>query len=338
MNALAFLATTGGGIARAERRADGTWTVTSLLPDVDFRSLAIDPHQPDVLYAGTQDRGLWRSTDRGVTWAPFALEGQTVKSIATSRATPGLILAGTKPPHVMISRDYGETWDELETFRAIPSRDGWYSPAEPPGTAYVQALALSPTDPDTIIAGIELGATVASFDGGQTWTDHLPGSIRDCHTLTFHATNGDWVYEGGGTDTGAAFSRDGGRTWHHAGGDLDRHYGWAVAADIEQPDLWYVSVSPSPRHAHTTGRAEAHIYRSRGGQWEKLGGGLPDPLPDMPYGLLTDPHAPGHIYAGLRGGDLWFSADYGDHWEKLPVRLPNIRSTVIALFADSTTR
>ena len=32
------------------------------------------------------------------------------------RATPGLILAGTKPPHVMISRDYGETWNELETW------------------------------------------------------------------------------------------------------------------------------------------------------------------------------------------------------------------------------
>lgn len=337
MNAAVFIATTGAGLGRAARDTDGAWTVTSLLPDVNFRSLARDPHHPDVVLAGTQGRGLWRSTDRGATWQPFTLEDRIIKSVAVSPAAPGMIVVGTKPPHVLISRDDGATWQESEAFRRIRSRRLWFSPAEPPGTAYVQGLALSPTDPNVIVAGIEAGATVASFDAGQSWTDHISGSIRDCHSLAFHPTDGNWVYEGGGT--GAAFSRDGGRTWQQVRDGMDRHYGWAVAAAPDQPDLWYASVSPGPRKAHQTGRAEAHLYRARaGGPWEKLGGGLPDPLMDMPYALLADPNAPGHLYAGLRQGELWFSADYGDRWEKLPVRLPSIETALIALFRDSTTR
>ncbi len=332
MNATTFIATSGSGLARATRGADGAWSVTTRLPEVDFRCLAVDPHQPDVLYAGTQGRGLWRSADRGASWQPHALAERIVKSVAVSPAAPGLIVVGTKPPHVLLSRDEGVTWDELEAFRRIRSRRIWFSPAEAPGTAYVQGLALSPTDPNVIAAGIEAGATVASFDQGRTWTNHLDGTLRDCHSLTFHATDGSWVYEGGGSGAGAAFSRDGGRTWQQAREGLEGHYGWAVAAHPADPAVWYASTAPGPMKAHRIGRAEAHIYRKRGpSPWQKLAGGLPDPLMDMPYALLTDPGAPRHLYAGLISGEIWFSADEGDHWERLPVRLPGIERALIML-------
>jgi hypothetical protein len=44
----------------------------------------------------------------------------------------------------------------------------------------------------------------------------------------------------------------------------------------------------------------------------------------MPYALLTDPGAPGHIYAGLSNGDIWHSGDYGERWEQLPLSLGRI--------------
>jgi hypothetical protein len=102
-----------------------------------------------------------------------------------------------------------------------------------------------------------------------------------------------------------------------------RHYGWGTVADPMIPATWYVAVSPGPDVAHRDGTAQAAIFRSReGGAWEKLGGGLPDPIPHMPYGLLTDPTAPGHLYAGLRNGKIWFSSDWGDSWQQLPVNGP----------------
>ena len=39
-----------------------------------------------------------------------------------------------------------------------------------------------------------------------------------------------------------------GVTWTQPRAGLDRHYGWAVAADCEHPEVWYASLSPGPAH------------------------------------------------------------------------------------------
>src|SRR5271166_5267189 len=115
------------------------------------------------------------------------------------------------------SRDGGANWADLRSFRRIRSRWFWFSPAEKPYSAYVQAIALSPTDPSTIVVGIEAGAVVRSTDGGQSWSGHRRGALRDCHSLTFHSTNGNWVYEGGGS-IGAGVSVSRGAVWQTLAG------------------------------------------------------------------------------------------------------------------------
>ena len=332
MNANVFVATTGNGLARASRFPESKWSTESLITEQDVRCLASDPLDLEVLYAGTQGSGVLRSDDRGKTWRPAGLDGHIVKSLAVSRAEPGAIYAGTKPPLVFVSRDAGTHWTELDTFRRIRSRRLWFSPAEKPYTPYVQAIALSPTDPNVINVGIEFGATVRSVDGGNSWTGHLKGSLRDCHTLISHPTNGEWVYEAGGTGTGAALSRDAGRTWMQQKRGLDRHYGWACAADPARPNVWYVSASPGAMKAHSENSAQAAIFRWTGKGWQRLAGGLPQPLNHMPYALLTDPEAPGEVYAGLSNGEVWHSADYGESWRQLPFDLRAIDRDLIALW------
>ncbi len=332
MDANTFVALTGRHLARASRDPHGDWSVEFLLADRDLRCLAADPLNPNVLYAGTQAEGVLRSNDGGRSWQPAGLAGRSVKALAVSRAAPGTVYAGTKPPLMFVSRDGGVHWQELESFRRARAF-WWFSPSDgSPYTPYVQGIALSPTDPNIVLAGIELGAVLRSADGGKTWAGHRPGALRDCHSLVAHATNGDWMYEGGGTGAGAAFSRDGGRTWRQPRAGLDRHYGWAVAADLARPEVWYVSLSPSPMKAHNDGKAEAYIFRSAGGApWQKLGGGLPQPLNYMPYALLTDPNAPGHLYTGLSNGEVWHSTDHGDTWKQLPFNLGGIQRTLIRL-------
>lgn len=325
-----FLSTAGSSVARAECGTDGGWSVELLLEGTAVRCLASDPHQPNVVYAGTKGNGVLRSQDRGKTWQSSGMEAQDVKALAVSPTEPGTLYAGTKPACVFVSRDGGAHWEELSAFRKISSRRFWLSPAEKPFTAYVQGIALSPTDPQVIVVGIEAGAVVRSTDGGNTWQDHRRGALRDCHSITFHRTNGDWVYEGGGTGGGAAFSRDAGNTWTQVRQGLDRHYGWAAAADSVRPDVWYVSISPSPMKAHSSGNAQAYIFRSiEGGAWERLTGGLPQPLSHMPYALLPD--AAGHLYVGLSNGDIWHTADYGDHWQQLPVNVGSIWTAMVML-------
>jgi hypothetical protein len=325
-----ILANSGQGITRATHAKDGTWAVELALDSPDVTCLATSPEYPLTVYAGMRGAGVMRSDDAGRTWRSTGLVGRHVRALAVSRSVPGVIYAGTKPAFLFVSRDGGLTWDELAAFRRIRSRWLWFSPAEKPFSAYVQAIALSPSDPGVILAGIEAGAVVRSDDGGRTWAGHRRGALRDCHSLFTHPAHGEWAYEGGGTGAGVAVSRDAGATWSQPRAGLPIHYGWAVAADCARPEVWYASVSPGPMKAHSAANAQAAIYRATGGAgWQRLTGGLPQPLSSMPYALLADPHTTGHVYAGLGNGEVWHSEDYGDTWRALPLNLKAVRGMAL---------
>ncbi|MFN2188136.1 MAG: WD40/YVTN/BNR-like repeat-containing protein, partial [Candidatus Promineifilaceae bacterium] len=292
----------------------------------------------DFVFAGTQGQGVFISGDAGATWKPSGMDGQVVKSLAISPLNPSKVYAGVKPAYIFESDDGGESWSEIESFRKIRGRRLWFSPAESPFKAYVQSIAPSPTDPNVIVAGIEFGAVIRSEDGGASWSNHMSGSLRDCHNMTFHSVNGDWIYESGGSGGGVSVSRDGGRTWRQANEGLDRNYGWACAADPVKPEVWYASLSPMagfPKMvpaAHVDGEANAYIYRSSGGApWQKLTGGLPEPLDYMAYSLKTIPGVSGLIFTGLANGEVWRSENFGDDWEQLPFNFSDIHREMIVL-------
>jgi hypothetical protein len=84
--------------------------------------------------------------------------------------------------------------------------------------------------------------------------------------------------------------------------------------------------------AHSEHNVQAAIVRSMGGtSWQRLRGGLPQPLTSMPYALLTDPTSPGHVYTGLSNGEVWHSADHGDTWHRLPLNVGGINRTLLLL-------
>jgi len=114
-----------------------TWRV--VLSGLDARSVAVDPSNPKIIYAGNRDfSGLsrneifWRSIDGGRTWS--SLPGETfnvgyferdlpryycLNTIAVDPRTPGRVYAGlvddgrdyTMGGGVWYSDDYGENWD-----------------------------------------------------------------------------------------------------------------------------------------------------------------------------------------------------------------------------------
>ncbi len=334
-----LLATNARGITRAEGDLGSSWRATRLLPELRVTCLAADAFDPDAVWAGTQHDGVLRSEDRGLSWHQAGMAGQIVKSLAPSPLAPGTLYAGTKPAGVFVTHSGGENWEELVGFQEM-RRWLWYSPAEPPSRQpYVLGLTVSPRDPMVIVAGVEAGAVLRSEDGGTSWHGHLRRADRDCHDLTFHHRDGDWVYEAGGG--GPAVSHDGGRSWRHPIRGLQgRFYCMACAADPVRPEVWYVSAAPlmalpNPLRfpvAHYPGHAHAYLYRSSGGaSWERLEGGLPQPLDHMAYALVTDPAAPGHLYAGLQSGEVWHSADYGDSWCSLAVDMGEIYYALVRL-------
>lgn len=335
---LVFLTCHNHGISRAEQAEDGQWAVENLLNELGVTDLAEDRLNPGVIYAGTRGNGVWRSEDKGKTWQHRGLDGEMIMSVAVSphpvnnsNIDQRLVYAGTKPAHMFRSTDSGTSWEELTSFREIPNRWWWFSPADPPDKRpYVIEIALSPSDPNVLLAGVEFGAVVRSEDGGDTWSRHLRGSLRDCHSLKFHASNGDWAYEAGGSGGGASFSRDGGKTWQKAQAGLTKSYGIVCGTDHEKPEIWYVCVGASPFNAFGD-NPQVYLYRSTAGsKWEPIGW-QDHPLNETPNALVSIPNTPGGLYAGLRNGDIWQTRDYGDTWDKLPFSLGGLWSSLLVL-------
>jgi photosystem II stability/assembly factor-like uncharacterized protein len=289
-------AVTGSGVLLVDEREPPR---TSLAADV--RCLARAPD--GTLWAGTAADGLRRSSDGGATWEPAGLPGTAIRSLAFG---PEHVYAGVKPAAVW-ARGPGDGWQPLARF---PRRRSWWwlSPAEKPFRPYVLGLAVSPRDPDVLLAGIEAGAVLRSEDGGRSWSGHRKGASRDCHGLWYQD---GLAYAVGGTN-GLARSRDDGRTWEHTLDGLVGRYGWSAAADPEDPERSYLVTAPGLR-PHS-GDAHACVHRWSGARWEQVLG----PFRSLP---VVAAGGAGEVVAAADGGALHVSTDHGSTWQPLGTSL-----------------
>jgi hypothetical protein len=317
---------TGEAVARVDLEDDAL-SVTLMLEGSGAQCVAVDPLQPERVYVGTFDNGLFCTSDGGVNWnaTGMAIPHQRVLSVAMApaRATHGrsAVFAGTEPSNLYRSEDDGVSWEPFPALPLLPSAPGWSFPPRP-WTSHVRWIAPDWHDPELLFVGIELGGVMRSTDGGLSWEDRKPNSQHDAHAVLTHPSAAGRVYEAAGG--GVAFSRDAGASWHAGSAGLSQHYTWGLAVDPHDPDLWYVSAARSAREAHRgDGHAQAELYRQRGdGGWQPLSGGLPQPLPYMPYALLTLHDRPNTLLAGFQHGELWRSDDAGDSWRQLRGQLP----------------
>jgi len=285
--------------------------VERTLEERGARCAAVDPNDPDSLYVGTSDEGLFKSSDGGRSWERLSgIEHPRVTAVTVSPAD-GALYAGTEPSALFVSRDGGASWRELEGLRNLPSAPTWSFPPRP-WTSHVRAIAPSHVDPKLVVAGIELGGIVRSPDGGETWQDQRPGAYADCHSLAAHPSSPGTLYEAGGG--GFAESENFGDSWHAADEGMGLNYVWGLAVDSEDPSLIYTSAAPGPGRAHGGGFSDAAIYRRRdGARWEAS----LDGLAAFPYALAADPETPGAVYAGLGDGTLLRSPDAGASWDEV---------------------
>lgn len=300
----------------------------AVLSGVGAQCVAVDPHDPERWYVGTFDDGLFITSDGGGTWRvpEVGPKEPRVLSVAVSRAHReggiSVAYAGTEPSNLYRSETGGRTWQLLPALRDLRSEPNWSFPPRP-WTHHVRTIALHPTDPDSLMVGIELGGVMRSSDGGASWLDHNPQAHSDAHLLLTHPARPDRVYEAAGQ--GIALSDDRGESWRRLEEGLDRHYAWAAAVDPANPDLWYVSVSRSPFAAHGSGDGHARLLRAEGDGWSRIDGWGDEPvLRRMPYALASLPDESRSLLVGLRGGTLLLSEDAGETWAELSARLPDV--------------
>lgn len=279
--------------------------------------LCFDPQTEHDIYCGTDNDGLFKSSDGGETWTRIGGTGiLSAKVTAVAAGNNGVIYAGTEPSRLFYSKDKGATWAETEGLQTLPSKEYWSFPPRPE-THFVRWITPGFDNPDVIGVSIEAGAFLRSEDGGRTWIDRPEDSPKDTHTLLAHPDAPGRLYSASG-DRAYAESIDYGRSWTYMNEGLgDFKYLYHMVINPQDPNDRIVSASKSARDAH--GAHYSTVFRKIGdGSWKEFADGLPRKGAYTQV-LAADYDTANIFYALTNHGVFKLDAD-DTKWHKLDIK------------------
>jgi PKD repeat protein/photosystem II stability/assembly factor-like uncharacterized protein len=155
------------------------------------RSVAIDPGNVNNVLIGATTAGLWRTSNKGVTWT-WVSQGiphvRWVNDIAYIRNTPSVVYAGTDMG-VIKSTDGGNSW----SYTALNTSANF-----PVGVGDLIWLGTTVSSIDTVYATVKMNNQYIlkrTHNGGTTWTDQYTFAAgTTVWDMKIHPRNRDVVY------------------------------------------------------------------------------------------------------------------------------------------------
>lgn len=174
------------GSTRVWRTIDDAANWTPVSPHLDGSAIsAIEIAEADRqrIYVGTENGGLFRSTDGGNTWSPnissSILPGHTITRLETHPQDPDLLyatVANFGHPHLFRSRDGAHTWEDADK-------------GQLPDVPH-HVVMIRPDDLNKVYVGNDAGAFVLDVGTGiwMNLTKNLPNAtVID---LVYHLNDG----------------------------------------------------------------------------------------------------------------------------------------------------
>jgi len=304
----------GDGIYKSTDAGEN-WTNMGLSNSERISKILIDPKDGNTVYAcvpgklwsDSTDRGVYKTTDGGKTWAHILKGGNASTGcslMSMSSRDPKVLYAGLwdfrrrgwtfrsggEGPDSPSGSAFFKTVDGGVTWTELNDKSAKGLPAKPWGRI---AVATAPSNPDVVYALIEStrSALFRSSDGGKTWEERDRSQMMVWRPFYFanlivDPKDEDRLYKPGG---GLIMSSDGGKSfssiWGGAHGDFH--------------DVW---VDP--------GNTNELITTDDGGVWYSHDGGnkwlKSENLPiSQFYHVSVDMHDPYHVYGGLQDNSAW---------------------------------
>ncbi len=342
------------------------WTIDGPhFPGWEIFHLKGSPLDPDRIYAsqtsGWFGQVIQRSEDGGKTWTPVGNKFEYVGDPGThqwydgtqhpwefsrvwylepSPNDPETVYAGVEDAALFRSTDGGNTWHELSALREI--KGNLWAPGA--GGMGLHTILLDPKNPNQIIVAISAAGAFRSDDAGMTWRPinqgllsqyELPdpaAEVGHCvHNLAMHPSRPDVLYMQKHWDV--MRSDNGGDSWYEVSGNLPSDFGFPIAVHAHEPETIYViPIKSDSEHYPPDGKLRVYRSRSGGNEWEPLVNGLPQSncyVNVLRSALAVDTLDSCGIYFGTTGGQVYVSADSGDHFTTIARDLPPVLSVEV---------
>lgn len=222
------------------------------------------------------------------------------------------------------------------------STDGghtWRAIFDDQPTSSIGAIALAPSDPNTIYVGsgeanfrgnaAEGAGIFKSTDAGKTWT-HVWKQAGQIGTIVVHPANPDVAYAavlgkpwGPNPERGVYRTKDGGKTWQQVLKKDENAGASDVALDPSNPNVIFAGFWEMRRYPWDlkSGGPGSGLYVSKDGgdTWKQLTEkGLPKGIWGK-VGVAVAPSDSRRVYALIEGdeGGLFRSNDGGDNWTRI---------------------
>jgi photosystem II stability/assembly factor-like uncharacterized protein len=355
-----------------DARIGGIWHKRTVPNGIVFREVTLGfqagDHSGPVVYAVPEgpEAKLMVTTDGGASWRTTDLGGEpaSLRTVSTSLHHPEVAYVSFKDMQMGNERyqgvarttDYGQHWNLVwratQQREAENVRDAWIAEAmTPEWTEEPLSLAVDGDHPEVAFA-TDLGRTLATTDGGKTWTARYSERANEPgKTLSWVSTGLDVTTTYGylfdpfdakrrfipTTDIGLFRSEDGGRSWMRSVDGVPpqwRNTTYSVVFDPKVPGKMWAAMSgihdlPRPkmwRHRSTSEYIGGICISEDGGRtWKASNKGMPQTAPTS---LLLDPASPpGHrtLWAATIGHGIYRSVDDGLTWSPVNdgIKQPN---------------
>jgi photosystem II stability/assembly factor-like uncharacterized protein len=155
------------GLYRSTNRME-TWEYVEF-EHMPVRAIAQSNSSPEIIFVGTEDDGIFRSTDQGITWEQLrnGLHHSTFYSLIIDPMNNAVIYGGGFETGVYKSVDGGNSWQRYT--RGLTNVN-------------VPAIAVHPVDTDIVFAGTNGGGLFRSNDGGRIW-EHIALESAEIYTI-----------------------------------------------------------------------------------------------------------------------------------------------------------
>jgi len=267
-------------------------------------------------------------------------EFKRVWHLEPSFTDPNTVYAGVEDAALFRTTDGGQSWHELPGLRGHGTGPKWAPGA---GGMGLHTIVLDPKNPNRIYVAISAAGAFRTDDAGKTWKPinrglsslHIPdptAEVGHCvHRIAMNASRPDVLFMQKHWDV--LRTDDAGESWREISGNLPTDFGFAIDVHAHEPETVYVvPIKSDSEHYPPDGKLRVFRSRKGGNEWEPLTNGLPQR--DCYVNVLRDAMAVDSlddcgVYFGTTGGQVYGSADSGDHWAPIVRDLPAVLSVEV---------